>query len=494
MFKSYLFFIAFTLIIGLTSEAQQSPILMQNRRELFVDHAIIESLKNVEAKLGMPVSGGIALKFDQSWEGNFCAYVSIVDDGKKFGMYYRGVGDHEKPKDQVTCYAESTDGINWTKPNLGLFKVNGSTANNVVLTYDPIKQTSHNFTAFYDSNSGIPVGERYKAVGGVYSTEKVKRGLYRYVSADGIHWKMFSDTTALFGDGYGMDSQNVPAWLPSEQCYAVYLRKWTDDKPGDKKLLKGMRTIARSTSKDFIHWTEPVPMSFGDTPMENLYTNATQSYFRAPQIMIAMPFRFSPDSRILSDAEMTAYGIDKNMWQGVSDAVLLTSRGGSIYDRKFLESFARPGLDQRNWAARSSIPALGIIPTGESEMSFFLTRAYGTKDCYLERMVLRKDGFVSLNAKFTEGSALTKPLILKGDNLSINYSSSSIGYIKVILVDLKGKEVPGFGEADAVKITGDKIAYKVAWKSGKVISSLANQSVRIKFIMRDADLYSFGVF
>lgn len=490
------FLLPFTLILlsVVSAFSQQSPLLMQNRRELFIDNAIVDSLMDVETRLSTPVSGGVAVKFDQPWEGAFCAYVSIVNDGKKFRMYYRGVGAHQKASEQVTCYAESTDGKTWTKPNLGLYKISGSTQNNVVHTSDSVKQTTHNFAVFYDGRPGVPNDEKYKAVGGVYSTPKVKRGLYRYVSPDGLHWRMFKDSSALFGDGYGMDSQNVPAWVPAEQCYAIYLRRWTDDKPGDKKLLKGMRTIARSTSKDFIHWTEPVTMSFGDTPMENLYTNATQAYFRAPQIMISMPFRFSPDSRILTDAEMRKNGISKSMWQGVSDAVLLTSRGGNQYDRKFMESFARPGLDERNWAARSSIPALGIIPTGENEMSFFLTRAYSTKDCYLERMVLRTDGFASLHAKYKPGYALTKPMLLKGDSLNINYSSSSIGYVKVVLVTPDGKEVPGFGEADALKITGDKINYRVTWKSGKQISSLANVPVRIKFILRDSDLYSFGVF
>lgn len=491
--KYNLLLLAVILLQGFAAYAQQKPLLMQNRRELFIDDAIIETMQNVENRLCMPVSGGVAVKFDRPWEGNFCAYVSVVNDGQKFRMYYRGVGAHQRAVDQVTCYAESADGKTWTKPNLGLFNINGSTNNNVVHTSDSVKQTTHNFAVFYDGRPGVPAAEKYKAVGGVYSTPKVKRGLYRYVSPDGLHWKMFKDSSALFGDGYGMDSQNVPAWVPAENCYAIYLRKWTEDKPGDKKLLKGMRSIARSTSKDFIHWTEPVQMSFGDTPMENLYTNATQAYFRAPQILISMPFRFSPDSRILSDEEMKQYGISKSMWQGVSDAVLLTSRGGNVYDRKFLESFARPGLDQRNWAARSSIPALGVIPTGPAEMSFFLNRAYSTNDCFLERMVLRTDGFASLKAGFKEGYALSRPMVLKGDTFSINYSSSSIGYVKVILVDEAGKELPGFGETDAMKITGDKIDYTVKWKSGKQISSLGNQIVRVKFILRDADLYSFAV-
>lgn len=474
--------------------AQQTPVL-QNQRELFVDNYLLDEMVNTETRLSIPVSGGVALKFDKPWEGHFAgAYVSVINDGNLFRMYYRGQGLGNGASSEVTCYAESNDGITWTKPELNKFEVKGTRANNVVMAGSAL-QTSHNLSVIHDTKAGIPASERYKAVGGVASSPKRKvRGLYRFVSPDGINWNRYADSSALFPDGYGMDSQNVLAWLPAEQVYAVYLRRWTGDKPGDEKLLKGVRTIARSVSKDFIHWSEPVTMGFGDTPLEDLYTNATHPYYRAPQLLISMPFRFSPDSRVLTDDEMRANRIDQTMWKGVSDAVLLTSRGGNKYDRKFMESFVRPGLDSRNWAARSTIPALGVIPTGKDEMSFFVTRAYGTPDCHLERMVLRTDGFAALHAGYKEGYAITRPLILKGEGFQLNYSASSIGYVKVILLDKDGKELPGFGEADAEKIFGDKIDGSVKWKSGKTLKNAGDREVRIKFILRDADIYAFGIF
>ena len=470
----------------------QKAIVLQNQRELFADNYLLDKLYNVESRLGTPVSAGSVIKFDKSWEGRFCAYVSVIDNGNKFAMYYRGVGSAGDAANQVTCYAESKDGITWTKPNLGLFKVNGTLDNNVVMLGDA-KQSTHNLSVIYDKRPGVPTGEKYKAVGGVGSSKKrALRGLYRYVSADGIHWNTYKDSTALFPNGYAMDSQNVLAWLPAENQYAIYLRMWTEDKPGDEKLLKGVRTIARSVSKDFIHWSEPEPMQF-DTPLEDLYTNATQPYFRAPHLLISMPFRYSPGTRVLSDREMKDNDIEQSMWKGVSDAVLLTSRGGNSYQRKFMESFVRPGLDQHNWAARSTIPALGVIPTGKNEMSVFLTRAYSTKECYLERMKMRIDGFASLHAGYPEGYVITKPLILKGNVFQLNFSTSSIGYVKVLLLDEDEKELPGFGEKDAEIIRGDKIDSEIKWKSGKTIKDIGDKNVLVKFIIRDADIYSFAI-
>ena len=491
----FFFITTITYLIPFFSLGQSSAIVLQNQRELFIDDYLIAKLEKVETRLATPISGGTALKFDEPWEGRFSgAYVSVVNDGEKFRMYYRGVGEGQGALGQVTCYAESTDGIRWIKPKLKLFKVKGTYDNNVVMLGN-VQQSTHNFSVLYDNNPGVPASEKFKAVGGVASSPKRKlRGLYRYVSADGIHWQPYKDSTPLFRDGYGMDSHNVLTWLPSEKCYAIYLRTWTGDKPGDTVLLKGVRTIARSVSKDFIHWSEPQVMKFGEAPMENLYTNATHPYFRASQILIAMPFRFSPQSRVLTDEEMKANDIDSSMWRGVSDAVIMSSRGGTTYERRFLESFVRPGLDSRNWAARSTIPAHGVIPTGSKEMSFFVTRAYGTKDCYLERMRLRLDGFASLHAGYSEGYALTKQVVLRGNRFFVNYSTSSVGYIKVILLDLNGKELPGFGETNAPLIRGDKIDAEVKWESGKTLKDVGKDPVHIKFILKDADVYSFAIF
>lgn len=470
----------------------QDAVLLKNQRELFVDNFLIDKLDNIENRLAVPVSAGTAIRFDKPWEGNFCAYVSVIYDGEKYSMYYRGVGDGKDAAKQVTCYAESKDGINWHKPNLRLFKVYGTYDNNVVMIGGK-KQVAQNFSVMYDNRPGVPKEERYKAVGGVATTKKrPMRGLYRYVSADGVSWKAAKDSTALFPDGHGLDSQNVPAWLPSENQYAIYLRTWTGDKPGDEELLKGVRTVARSVSPDFVNWSEPKVMTI-EGPLEDLYTNATQPYFRAPQLIISMPFRYAPDIRVLSDEEMKANSIPKNMWAGVSDAVLMTSRGGNSYERKFQESFIRPGLSQKNWGARSTMPALGIVPTGDAEMSMYVIRAYGTPQCFLERMQMRVDGFSSLHAGAQEGLVLTRPVILDGKSFRLNYSASSLGYVKVLLQDENGTDIPGFGAADAEFIRGDKTDSEVKWKSGKSIQSLLGKKIRIKFVIKDADVYSFRI-
>lgn len=491
------------LLLGLSLNpfsvlGQQKGITIQNQRELFVDDYLIDKLNNMELRLATPVSGGKAIDLSKPWEGRFGLALSVMKVGNIYRLYYRGLPEVQSKKNPpVNCYAESLDGINWVRPDLKQKEAYGTIDNNVL-------PDAAALVVLYDDRPEVPAAERFKSL-----TGNSKQGLHVIVSADGFSWKPYNkDTTAVgVAQGYALDSPNVLTWVPSENTYAIYMRGWTGDIPGVTPstpnefgqiglYYHGIRTLMRSTSKDLINWSKPEMMKFGDTPMEHLYTNATQPYFRAPQILISMPMRYNPDStaNVLSINERIKYDIHPVQWRGVSDAVFMTSRGGNTFDRKFMQSFIRPGLNQKNWAARSQIPALGVIPTGPEEISFFVTRGYATRDVYIERLTLRTDGFVSLNAGYQEGSVITRPVVLAGNKMLLNYSSTPIGYVKVVLLNEKGKELAGFGEADAELIRGDKIDREVQWKSGKSLKDLDGSKVRIKFIAKDADIYSFAVF
>ncbi len=90
-------------------------------------------------------------------------------------------------------------------------------------------------------------------------------------------------------------------------------------------------------------------MDFGPAPMEQLYTNATHPYFRAPHVYIALPKRFVPDRTALSEQEADRFGVHKSQRTAISELVFMTSRGGTRYDRTFMEALIRPGIDQQNW-------------------------------------------------------------------------------------------------------------------------------------------------
>jgi len=453
------------------------------RLELFVDRFLIDRLDGLELRLHHPRPAGVAMRLDRPWEGIVCGYITVIRDGPRYLMYYRGRPstsrrDASAEAEEVTCVALSPDAVNWTRPNLGLYEVAGTRENNVILT-EP-KAVTHNFAPFLDRRPGVAAAERFKAFGGT-------QGLFGYVSEDGIHWRPVRDGP-LIREG-AFDSQNVGFWSETEGCYLCYFRTW--------KQVGGVgyRWISRTTSKDFLNWTPPEEMSFGGAPPEHLYINQTQPYFRAPHIYIGTAARFHPGRRALSDEQVKTLDLDNprnyaGLKEDTSDAVLLTSRGGSRYDRTFLESFIRPGPDLRNWVARSNYPALGVVPTGPREMSVYVGRHYGQPSIHVERMTLRTDGFTSVHAPYAGGELVTRPLTFAGRELVINFESSAAGGVRVEIQEADGQPVAGRSLADCLEMIGDEIDRVVRWRGGADVGELAGRPVRLRFVMRDADLYS----
>ena len=461
------------------------PVSLGDRRELFVDHYLIERLDHVALKLAEPRRAEVVLTFDQPWE-YAAGFVTVFKDGDIYRLYHRGgsKGPDGKYDDlsEITLYAESRDGIQWTKPALNLPGRDPAKGANALLGAGQYR-VSHNFAPLLDTRPGVPASERYKAVGGKGPVGK-PGGLYRYVSADGIHWKVFSDEPLFVG--YALDSLNVLTWLPEEQCYAIYMRRWSEGGTPDRPKFAGIRTISRTTSKDFITWSKPEQMSLGGAPLEHLYTNNTQPYFRAQHILISMPFRLWPDRQAYTVEQQIAWGVSPAQAKGISDAVFMTSRGGMSYDRTFMESFIRPGPDELAWHARETQPSNGVVQTSPTEMSFYIMRHYTLPSAHLTRYVLRLDGFASAHAGYQPGTLLTKPLTFSGSKLVLNFATSAAGHVQVEVLDAAGA-VRGTSQP----LIGDAIEHVVSWPEGFDLGALAGQPIRLRFRLKDADVYAF---
>lgn len=471
-------FVLLIVVLHVSVPAEVSPMNIGSRLELFVDSALIDSLDGVQLRLNSPVPRETVLTFDQPWEGRHCGYVTVIKDGDLYRLYYRGlsVDNADGSNAECTCYAESNDGVVFVKPALGLFEVEGARDNNVILHDMP--PFSHNFAPLLDTRPGVPADERYKALAGISKT-----GLAAFASADGIHWRKMREEPVITKGAF--DSQNVAFWSESEQCYVCYFRTWTEMNYG------GFRSIGRTTSSDFLEWAEPVEMSFGDTPREHLYTNQTRPYFRAPHIYISTAARFMQGRRVVPPDQAATLGVTPADLADCSETVLMTSRGGNRYDRTFMEGFVRPGIGLSNWTTRTNYAACGVMPTSETEMSMYVQRGYGQQAQFLQRLALRIDGFVSVRAPYAGGEFKTKPLQFAGSKLAINYATSAAGSIWVEVQNDAGTPLAGYTREDADEIVGDEIARTVTWKGNSDLAKLAGTIVRLRFVMKDADVFSF---
>lgn len=455
---------------------QEAPVNIGSNRELFVDGYLVDSLNNVRQTLGIPEHKDAVLTFDKPWEGRYCGYVTVFKEADRYRMYYRGLPEAGKDgsNNEVTCYAESTDGIHWTKPELELFPVRDHPVNNVVLSGQA--PYSHNFAPFLNTRPGAPEEERYLAVAGTSET-----GLTSFASPDGLHWRKLNE--GIIREG-AFDSQNVAFWSGAEGCYVCYFRTWSEGGYG------GYRWISRCTSQDFVTWSAPEVMGAGGTTPEHMYTNQTLSYYRAPHIYISLAARFMPGRRVVSEEDARKLGIEGGYYQDCSDNVLMTSRGGAAYDRTFMEGFVRPGIGFENWTSRTNYPAWGIVPTGDREMSFYIQHNYGQPTARLDRYSMRPDGFVSIRAGYDGGVFTTKPLLFSGSALNINFSTSAAGSVRVALLNADGSPLPGYGWEESAEIIGNLLDLPVKWGGNADISAFAGVPVRLSFQMKDADLYA----
>ncbi|MCK5802051.1 MAG: hypothetical protein KAI66_04425 [Lentisphaeria bacterium] len=452
------------------------------RLELFVEDFLVDSQEGTSLKLQAPVFAGEALAFDKPWEGCFVGYPTVIQTDEGVHLYYRGhpmVGDST---DQVTCYAFSEDGVHFERPELGLYEIEGDRANNVIRVRQ--EEGAHNFTPFLDTKPGVPADERFKALGSI--PVDGKSPLAAFVSADGIRWRRMQEEPVITKGAF--DSQNVAFWSESEGCYLCYYRTWAG--ANDPTEFKGVRTISRVASDDFLHWGEMEWMDYGPTPPEELYTNATKPYFRAPHIYLAFPKRFNPSRTTLSDAEVEKYGIVPQYAVEVSDGVFMSSRGGNRYHRTFMEAFVRPGRDRANWVSRTNMAAYGLAQTATDEISIYYQHRYAQPGHYLARYTVRLDGFASLNSPYAGGEMITKPLCFTGNRLVLNYATSGAGSIRVEIQDEHGVALPGFPLEDGLELFGDEIERVYSWESGTDLSALAGTPVRLRFAMKDADLFS----
>ena len=484
------------------------PVAISSRRQLFVDHSLIESLNGATLKLHEPVSGGTVIRNDKQWEGPANFGMSVVELDGRLLMYYRGWPAND-PKDEngVGCVAESRDGgATWTKPILDLVKRADWPANNIIATVDGEPRFSFPCAPFVDTRPGVPASERVKMIESVpvsgekHTAMKDPAGSKRLVfwaSPDGFSFRKLDPQPDFVSDlRNSFDGGNTMFWSEAEGQYVLYYR-WYDGE-WDRG---GRRSMARTTSKDFMTWTKPVPMTYGDSPREQLYINNTQPYFRAPQVYLAPAARFMEGRQVLDEARAKAVGIEtigKNSYfKDCSDAVLLTSHAGSTdYDRTFMQTFIRPGLGDSNWVSRTNYPLTGILPACPGRIQMFVSRNYMQPTWHVERLLLRTDGFASVSAPWAGGEMLTKPLTFTGKALEINYRTSAAGSVRVEIQDLDGTPLAGFVAAGCPEIIGDEIERAVTWEAadGKPqadLDALAGKPVRLRFILADADLFSF---
>lgn len=319
------------------------------------------------------------------------------------------------------------------------------------------------------------------------------------------------------------DSVNLAFWDDVKKEYRAYWRYF--DASTEEEIHTGNRSIRTATSQDFIHWENEANLQYVDSPVEQLYTNSIKPYFRAPHLKLGFPIRYTErgdqplpaeSEDALTDAEKTGHwsasllalpeaehrllrgSVKERYGSAITEALLMVSRDGVLFKR-WNSGFLRPGIERpgtwnygHQYVGWQIVQTKSALPGAPDELSFYAIENYWTGGSdSLRRYTLRMDGFVSVEAPMAGGELLTKPITFYGNKLMLNFSTSAAGSVWVEIQDVEGKPIPGFALADCEPLFGDTLDREMTWKQVSDMSRLQNRPVRLRFVLKDADVYAY---
>ena len=182
--------------------AEKPPIEIGTNRQLLFDPLFLADSKGVELKMNAPYQDAEpVLTLDRPWEvGRFGRYHTVMLEGDMFRMWYEVQTRADGRARKLLCYAESTDGVHWQKPVLGIISFNGSRENNIVGPPSP-NASQQGATVFRDDHG--PAEERYKLwTKYMASDEDREQGIDTGLWGDGLPGRASLETAAGGGLPY----------------------------------------------------------------------------------------------------------------------------------------------------------------------------------------------------------------------------------------------------------------------------------------------------
>ena len=484
------------------------PVKITTERQLFVDDYLIATRSDLSRQLHQAkrhASNPVLYLGENPWEQGDSGALIVRRDEKTglFRMWY-GMRMFIKAENGLTyraptCYATSSDGVHWEKPNLGIFKFGKDKNNNICLPQGAIEGL------FYHPQDPTP-DKRYKALvwhdphgQDAYAPQE---GFYLYWSPDGLHWKG-DNQRCIMPMGMGKEFPDIPCPGVGDSTNFQWDAKLKKYVANTKFYLARIGRVAgRCESDDLIHWGRPRMVLYRngfDEPDTEMYERTTfpyESMWIGPTRVMHGQKSFIPKPPI-SDVrpgfkqvavELTASRDGRN-WTRVCPGQHLIPLGGKdTWDEDYLNGPATPPLlvDDELWfyyqgAIRwERLKAIGHPDPKGGHMHIGLAK-------------LRRDGFVSLNGGDKPGTVVTRPLTFEMGTLYVNAEIADGGYLKAELRDAAGTVVQPYSLTDCNPVTGDVMQAAVKWAGTSELVRPQDQSLRLVFQLKKAKLYSFWI-
>lgn len=458
-------------------------------RRLFLDAMVVEKQEGLTRRFHAAgkYPGNPVLRYDKPWEGGKAIagpylYGTVMWDQGKLRMWY-----HCAAKGYVNCYAESNDGITWTKPNLGIIEFNGSKENNLYLTVTqdlaenpPAKDRGqcHNASVIKRPWESDPE-KRYAlfCFGADYGFPRAA------FSPDGLHWKFPPEKKLLFSSS---DVLNF-FYDPYKSRYTATWK--TRNRRG--------RAVGVAWSDDGLNWTKPI-----DGPVfvaDDLDPDATQIYgmpvFPYQGLYIGLPWLYN--ARWIKDGDYTVAGMHEAQKDSprTVDVQIAWSWDLTNWTRPPDRQPFIPRGRKGEFDCDMIYTARAPVVVGD-QLYFYYGGCVGLHDdpnakANIGLAQLRLDGFCSMTAGDAEGWLITRREMLREPQITINTKTAVSGYVMAELLDANDRVIPGFSRQNCIPFTGDSIRHVLKWKTDGFPRKQVEAEKKIRFFLKNAGLFSY---
>jgi hypothetical protein len=436
----------------------------------------------------------------QPWEGTI-GYCSVHRDAVtgKYQLWYQAYDTRKETRGTRLCYVISNDGLQWTRPRLGLVDYLGSKDNNIVLS-DP----QYGASVVYDGDDPDPQ-RRYKAA-------YFRHGMAIAFSPDGIHWKVhpemafakfsggrpgqppFAEQAAPHYEPLAISDVIDASYDPVRKRWMAYTKTWLDGPDGG---MFWRRAVVRTDSKDFISWSRPTLVSWPDEldEISSLKRGAPREGRTAGGGSRGIHIHGGP-TFYYGGVYFSLLQVIDSAHTGLMPTELAISRDGYQLSRPFRDTWFIPvdGLDAFDSGAIWT-NATPIIT--EDEIRFYYGAYSGNwkqglikKPTGIGLATIPRDRFAGLRAIAKHGQVTLKPINLAHvQSLAVNAFCES-GSLRVEVLDENGFRLRGFTKDDARPLHGDSLRHVARWKT-KSLSDLPEGQYTLRVHLEgDATLYA----
>jgi len=501
------------VFVGNSNATDEDLVPVGLQKQLLVDDYIIAYKENIKRELGKPSKLGVVMKpslptdFDHEKKfpeglpesggyNEFGRRLSVVWNARRqiFQMLYRACGEG------FTGYAESDDGIHWTKP---LISADGKS--NLITYRGKNKGTFYEASFMIDPTVPWGHSEKYKAA---FNPGNVKCAIAH--SVDGIHWTGYNNGNSV--TGRAADTFNQILWDPIVERYMLITRTDLGDIGGLGES-RASRIMAHDKNNDLNNyptaWKTLANINVDDPEGKvtkngvPVYQMESMSIWVYENIYFGLMHVLIAGNLTGSEGQVIVPNPKKRPNVDVIDYYIGTSRNGYDFDKNWIythQPFIERGPDGSFDKAMLQ-PSSQIITRGNEHFIFYTgqyAQHHAPKKAQKEsgKIGLAKlplDRFICQQADDKVGTIITKLFLLKGEKLEVNVDASN-GWMKVEVLNGRGKPIHSFAGKAAGKYKSiDELRLCPEWRNGIDLSHLKGKTIRLRFILQNAKVYAFAM-